>query len=416
MKRSILIVDDEKAIIQHVKTLLTSFGYQPDFISRPEFVINRLEHQRVSLILLDINMPGVDGITVLSQLKSNSRFSDIPVIMMTADTNMETLEKCFQKGAEDYITKPIQELVLKARVKSSLDRFVYMQQINSQMEEIRAQQEELMAQKEILEERNRLITESINYARRIQHNMFPSKDKLNSYLSEYFVLNMPRDIVSGDFYWLSHVQEPNSSKLFFIVADCTGHGVPAAFMTFIGASLLHEIIENRKIYEPTKILYALNRGINLLLKQEGDGSYYQEGMDLALCTFQKGNNGSYKVNYTGAKMPVFVYRADERKVEKYRTSGSSIGGEIIRPFEEIEFSLNKDDIIYMSSDGYRDQNDSNRQRLGSQRFLGLLEEIGELPLYQQKRMLIQSLREHMEGEDQRDDILIFGTKASVLLD
>ena len=143
MEGKILIVDDERTVIQQVKTLLDGFGYKSGFIPKADFLFKRLDSGPVDLILLDINMPGIDGITMLKRLKEHTEYSKIPVIMMTGDTNAETLQTCFTYGAADYITKPIGELILKSRVKSVIESREYIHKIQTQHEMLLQRMEEI---------------------------------------------------------------------------------------------------------------------------------------------------------------------------------------------------------------------------------------------------------------------------------
>lgn len=125
----ILIVDDEKSVVKQVRILLQTYGYTASFLLKPEMLFQRLEHEVFDLILLDVNMPTIDGVTLLKHIKENQKYLHIPVIMLTADTNDQMLEKCFQAGAIDYINKPISELVLKNRINSSLSTHQYIQKL-----------------------------------------------------------------------------------------------------------------------------------------------------------------------------------------------------------------------------------------------------------------------------------------------
>jgi|GEM_PF-2646659 len=159
--KQILIVDDDRQVIKQVSTLLRSMGYIYGFIPRPEFLFKRLRDESFDLILMDINMPGVDGITLLKQLKVHPDYQDIDVIMMTGDTDGETLAKCFECGATDYITKPINELVLKARVKAALEKKAHIAEIRNQKKLLTEKQDIIAEQNNKLREYNVQLEEKV---------------------------------------------------------------------------------------------------------------------------------------------------------------------------------------------------------------------------------------------------------------
>ena len=196
------------------------------------------------------------------------------------------------------------------------------------------------------------------------------------------------------------------------VVDCTGHGVPGAFMSLIGNRILNEIVNEKKIYNPAQILEFLNVGVQVALKQ--DETDNNDGMDVCLCRIEYKNGNNTEICFAGAKSPLYYYNKKNNKIERIAGSRKSIGG--IRSkrskvfYETKTVNLKKEDIIYLISDGYIDQNAPDRQKLGSNRFTEILNNIKDKDLNNQKEILENELKTHMQKEEQRDDITIVGIK------
>ncbi|MBN2520487.1 MAG: SpoIIE family protein phosphatase, partial [Bacteroidales bacterium] len=263
---------------------------------------------------------------------------------------------------------------------------------------------------EIVNKQNLHIKSSIEYAKTIQNSILPIDKNLKKYF-ETFIIYRPRDIVSGDFYWFTTEKDKGGKEMvYFAVVDCTGHGVPGAFMSLIGSRLLNEIVNEKKILNPSQILEFLNVGIQLSLRQ--DETDNNDGMDICLCRLQKAENEKYKLIFSGAKRPLYIYNNDNTSIERISGARKSIGG--IRAkrsklfYTNYETTVKKGDILYLSSDGYVDQNAPDRKKLGSLRLKQLLEEIKNLQLNSQKQRLEHELEQHMQKEEQRDDITFIG--------
>ena len=221
------------------------------------------------------------------------------------------------------------------------------------------------------------------------------------------MLFRPKDIVSGDFYWYSYAD----SMSFVAVVDCTGHGVPGAFMSMIGTQLLNKIVNEDKIYSPAQILVELDEGVRWALKQETSNN--QDGMDTCLCKIEKLDNIETKITFSGAKRPLFYYKFKENKLNRIVGSRRSIGGNVHNDkiiFENNAITLQNNDVIYLTTDGYVDQNNENRKRLGTKRLKNIIIEIANKKLNEQKQILETELDNWQQKEYQRDDITIIGVK------
>lgn len=257
-----------------------------------------------------------------------------------------------------------------------------------------------------LETKNKDITDSINYARKIQDAILPTKEQLASTLNQHFVLYLPRDIVSGDFYWHYHLKDETQDKVFLAAVDCTGHGVPGAFMSMIGYSALNKIITDFNITHTDEILNALQNEIYLSLKQERNEN--KDGMDIALCMWDKKNN---LLEFSGAQNPLVYYKNDERIVIK--GDNISIGGhyEIDRKFSRHTVDITQDMTVYLFSDGFHDQfGGENNKKFKKSRLFGTFDVIHSSPLIEQKQVLLETFFKWKQTEEQLDDVIVLGFK------
>ena len=267
-----------------------------------------------------------------------------------------------------------------------------------------------------IQNKNRNITDSIRYAQTIQQAVLPSPERMSQYLTDYFVLFRPKDIVSGDFYWFSHID----NYTFIATVDCTGHGVPGAFMSMIGHSILNEIVNEKKIFDPSEILEQLNIQVRKALKQERQSKgendrANDDGMDIAFCRL-KYKDSYTEVAFTGAKRP-FIYTLPDsyngKEAFYLRGDNKTIGGvrnKLDKNFSSQFIDLPKGSMIYLTTDGYADQNDTKQEKFGTPKLLRLLQEISDLKLYEQKAKMEQALDLHQRGEEQRDDISMIGIR------
>jgi serine phosphatase RsbU (regulator of sigma subunit) len=260
---------------------------------------------------------------------------------------------------------------------------------------------------EVINQRNRSITDSIRYAETIQKAMLPSEKDMQEILGDYFVFYKPKDVVSGDFYWLSKIGD----KTFVAVVDCTGHGVPGAFMSMISISLLHEAVNQQDIFEPSAILNHINYEIRNALKQ--DESRNRDGMDLVLCKIEQQNNAgnlTNKVTFAGAKRPLFY--SENGVICEIKGTRKNIGGnqKQIHTFEQTEIFLADGEMLYLSTDGYSDQANEKRENFGVLRFVAFLQTLIAKPIKEQKLAIIHTLATHQGYVEQRDDITVMGIR------
>ena len=283
--------------------------------------------------------------------------------------------------------------------------------IETQKEEINKQALSVHILNEQLSRNNKKMMDSIRYAHTIQDSVLPTTETLTTLFRDCFVIYKPKDIVSGDFYWLAYVPQKDKEFIFLAVIDCTGHGVSGAFMSMIGNALLNEIINKKKIYVTASILEEMDRGIREVLRQNETAN--DDGMDVCLCKFIQ-NFEETKVIFTGAKRPLFHHKESENRINILKGDARSLGGgkknKKKRDFAEQKLYLKAGDTLYLTTDGFIDQANENNEKFGTQRFIETLHEIAYLSMPEQQQILEKSLLEHQQTAEQRDDISLIGIR------
>ncbi len=297
-------------------------------------------------------------------------------------------------------------IIHKLREKKLLyDKKVLEQKVKERTLEIQEQKEEIEVQRDEILKQKEDITDSITYASRIQRAMLPMHEHFDKSFDEYFIFYKPRDIVSGDFYWIAE----DSEKIYFTAADCTGHGVPGAFMSMLGISSLNEIISgDKKKLTAASILNLLREKIKFSLHQTGKEGETKDGMDLALCILHK---QTMQLEYAGAFNPLYHFR--NGKLKEYKADRMPIG---IYHMEKETFTNHKitikpGDTIYIFSDGYADQFGGKAQaKFKTTNLKKLLSKIVSQPMHQQRKILEEKFDQWKGSLDQVDDIIVIGIK------
>lgn len=320
--------------------------------------------------------------------------------------------------AQEEMIRQLQENEkLKDKVNRELEA-----KVRERTKEISEQKEEIESQRDLLHEQKQEITDSINYAQRIQLAVLPSEETLREYLPDYFVLFKPRDIVSGDFYWIKQVK----NFTLVVAADCTGHGVPGAFMSMLGISFLNELVSRTRLDSAGVILDRLRNKVKTTLKQEGRSEEQKDGMDLSLAILDSESN---EIQYAGAFNPLFIVRRKDTKPRNELVSFSlsesethwlvEIKGdrqpiaihENETDFQTHRIRLDKGDTLYMFSDGYPDQmGGAGGKKFMVRKFKQLLLSIQGETMPAQKEILDKTLQEWQQNVQQVDDILVFGIR------
>jgi len=291
----------------------------------------------------------------------------------------------------------------------------------SQSMAIHKEKEKIHEIKVEIELKHREVIDSVNYAKRIQEAILPSLTEISVCFPESFVLFKPKNIVSGDFYWFSQ----KDGKKIIASIDCTGHGVPGAFMSVIGSTLLNQIVNEKGITDPAEILDQLNKGVNHSLHQTQTGSESRDGMDAAICCFdsqphplpplqlERGLRGEVglKLQYAGANRSLYYIKnnvLEETKADKFPIGGLDYND--LKKFTTHTFEINKSDTFYISTDGFADQFGLNNKKLKTKKFKEILLSIQNKSMDEQKEFLDIFIENWRENLEQTDDILIIGIR------
>ena len=284
-------------------------------------------------------------------------------------------------------------------------------EIEDQKVEIEAQRDEISGQKKFVEEQrdhialqNKEITDSILYAKRIQQAVLPGKKSLEKTLPEHFILFKPRDIVSGDFYWV----EKSEERIVVCAADCTGHGVPGAFMSLLGLTFLNEIVNHEGIVKASRILDRLRMNIIRSMSHKDEAEQARDGMDVALVVIDSQLD---ILEYAGAFNPLVILRKGE--LIEYKADKMPIGKHVGEegPFTNHKIQLEQGDMIYLYSDGFPDQFGGEKgSKYKARPFKRLLTRISDEPANTQLDLLEMEFNSWKGKEDQVDDVLVMGIR------
>ncbi len=410
----ILIVDDISKSLEVLKAILSITDYKLYTSKSGQEALHLLQRKNIDLILLDISMPDMDGFEVCRRIKKDPKTEEIPVIFITARTEVDDIVKGFEVGGIDYINKPVNAEELLQRVKTHLKAKLQRDIIIEQNNELKKYNKRINLLAQELKEKNKELISSINYAKFIQRATMPSEQYLSQYLPENFIIYIPRDIVSGDFYWIKQIKE----QIIVAAVDCTGHGVPGALLSMLGITYLNEIVANyhsTKEIQANDILNFLRDRIKGTLSQEDSDRPTRDGMDIALGII---DIHSKKMQYAGAHNPLYLIRyiEEENKYElhHYKADAMPIASHLReRPFTNNYIQLKANDQIYMFSDGYIDQfGGEYGHKFFAKKFKRLLLKNASKSLQEQKQILLETYEQWKGYFPQIDDILVIGFKIS----
>jgi len=360
--------------------------------------------------------------TLISEIQKTSSIKDFEVKLKkqksgeVIDCLLSTV-KIFDEVQNDYLyqgiirditAKKVAEQTLKQSLSDLDNANESLISLNNNLEELVHERTfQLNKEKEIVEVQNLEIKRSIQYAKRIQASILPTQSYIRQTLPDSFIYYHPKDIVSGDFYWFTQI----GHKAVIAAVDCTGHGVPGAFMSIIGYTALNYIINDRKILEPSIILKELDKQVTMSINQQGSNiENSTDGMELGICVidFQ-----TKKIEYSGANRPMYVCTNNE--LHKITTSKSSIGGDRDHSgkkiFKTYRHQFNDGDLFYLLSDGYVDQFGGPKgKKFMSKNIIHLIQAIKHLPMRDQGKLFEKNIIDWKGNEDQVDDILVIGVR------
>lgn len=282
-----------------------------------------------------------------------------------------------------------------------------LQQYNNQLQRFN---EEISHQKEIIEEKNRDIMDSIKYAKRIQEAILPAHETMAASIRDFFVMYRPKDIVSGDFYWSLPVTENGKNKILFAAVDCTGHGVPGAFVSIVGYNGLNRAVKEYNLYQPAAILDKLNELVEETFKQQGSTNI-KDGMDITLCSLEYLPDGTAQLSFAAANNPLWLFRQGNHW-EEMKADKQPIGAYLDRkPFTQHDIKLEKGDCVYVFSDGFADQFGGDKgKKYKYSRLRDFILTMHNVSMNEQKELLTAEIVKWTGNLEQLDDQCIIGVR------
>ncbi len=384
MKNSDIFSNIEKDILKKIALSLIDIKLEVN-----EIVFQKGEKGDAMYIIIDGELAVYDKNHIFTILKKKDTFGEYSLIDSSVrSASVRTLKKT-------HLLKLNQNIflnILENNFKTTLNIF---HSLIKRVKDKDLLEENLVKQK-------KEITDSINYASLIQKAVFSPKELIDKLLKSYFILYEPKDIVSGDFYWVNK----KNNKIVVIAADCTGHGVPGAFMSMLGISFLNEIINKLENPKANEILNLLRKTVKKSLRQTGKYGEARDGIDMALCIIDFEN---LELEFAGANNPLILIRKDELLEVKPDKMPIGIHFREKESFTNNKLEIKKDDRIYLFSDGYYDQFGGKRGRkFLKKNFKKLLKSIYKKKMEEQKIILKNSLNNWKKNYEQIDDILVFG--------
>ncbi|MCB9225021.1 MAG: response regulator [Crocinitomicaceae bacterium] len=442
-KPTIICVDDERMILNSLRSQLrrhlgTNFSVET-VESGDEalelFIELRDDGYPIPVIISDQIMPGMKGDELLSKL--NKLDASVKKILLTGQASIEAVGNAINNASlYRYMSKPWEIEDLNLTVTEAINSFFKENELRKSekareelINELKAVNESLeekvLQRTQTLEQKNRDITSSINYAKLIQDSILPSKEKIKNVLPDSFVLYQPKDIVSGDFYWVNHNKEMD--KIYFSVADSTGHGVPGAFMSIIGSSLFNEAVKTDTFIKPNEIFNHVRDGIIKVLNQKQTAQ--KDGIDAAMVSFDKVKRTLY---FSGAFNPLYLIRNSSQPLV-------TIDGSVIEPDMDLDgkklYAINGDkqplahhadandgftvhklqaekgDEVFLFSDGFVDQfGGALNKKYMRKRFKQLLLSVFGKPNHEQESTLLKEFNNWKGQFEQVDDICVMGVR------
>jgi serine phosphatase RsbU (regulator of sigma subunit) len=302
------------------------------------------------------------------------------------------------------INYAIAVFIVVALIYLAILQFWVLLRTRKHLSEMKSAYSEIEIQRSELQLRNKDLTDSLNYARRIQAALLPSEHHIRRIFPDYFIYYRPKHIVSGDFYWFSE----RDDKYFIAAADCTGHGVPGALMSMIGLELINKIINEMKVDDSDQVLLTMNRELeSAFFKEESGKPIIKDGIEMSICIIDKKTR---VMEFSGAFLPVYIVR-DDKLIEIKGDKKNVVQSFAMVSFNRSTFTLQEGDLLYLFSDGYADQfGGPENKKFMYRRLRHILLTISKYPLPDQQRILDETIDSWMEGHDQIDDMMILGVR------
>lgn len=413
----------------------SSFSYNENYLSFSSLAVCLTNPKDV---LYQYKLEGFDADWISPAPSNNITYSNLPpgdyTFMVKASNGENTWNRepatysftisppfwetlWFRISAGVFILAVIISIITLRERSLKKEKKILEEKVTERTRELREEKEVVEKQNREIQKKNLNITESIGYAKRIQQAILPSIDIVNTLLPDSFIFYKPKDIVSGDFYWIHGY----GNKVLFAAVDCTGHGVPGAFMSIIGHNILEQITREQKLHEPAMLLNTLASEVSNSLRKSSSATL-KDGMDIALCSIDKttntlqfaaAGNSLYIINPKRASWPKESSRFhDNLPGTEIKADKQSIGAQTTnKPFTNHRLELQKGDMLYIFSDGYADQKGGkDKKKFYYAPFRKMLCDIYDLPLSDQRKHLKETIINWMDDTEQYDDMLIFGVK------
>ncbi|MBF0118103.1 MAG: fused response regulator/phosphatase [Desulfobacterales bacterium] len=366
----ILVVDDENSVCEYVKFLLNGLGYEAGYITKPQFLMPRLDYEDYDLILLDFHMGETKGLDLLKVLKNHSVFHKIPVIMLTGENSDSIFARCFEEGAVDYIHKPINKTIFKSRVKNALDLRDYIK---------------------LIAEKNEQMETELQLAKKAQKSICSAIPDLS--YANIDLIYRPYHEVSGDYYFFS---VDSKQDLHIFLGDATGHGVSAAFITMMAHIGLADTNENCL---PDDII----KKMNYLMSGRIEIGKFMTAIDLSVS-----QNGI--LNFCNAAHPsLLVIPKNNEEIISFSERGLAIGimAEEIIPYKLCSYQLEPFDKVILYTDGLLDWEDKSNNHFGEERLFSFLKQNRKLPIKELNIQLVKRVEDFSCGKP-NDDLTLLG--------
>ena len=393
---SILLVDDLDDNLFSLNAILKSEGYLIDKARSGEEALEKAKLTIYDCIVLDVQMPEMDGFEVAKRLSKNIQTESIPILFLSAlGSDKEKVLQGLEAGAVDFIGKPPDPLILKAKIRNCVSQSIRAKEKNKKLNVLNSKFESL-------QNYTGDVSASFRYAQNIQQAILPNNQSVSQGFKDNFIIFQPKESIGGDFYYFKNL----GTKIIFGVGDCTGHGAPGAMMSMMSVNILNNIIVKRSITQPKDILKAMTMDFISTFQNENNSAIIQDGLEISICLYDLSQE---KLFYSGAGGRVFVY--ENKDLKKIRGTSDGISGtsssDLI--FEEHEFDTGNGLKLYLLSDGILDQfgGEKGKKYLSSRLEKSILTCVDE-PMTKQEIYFRETLKNWMGGWKQIDDITLLG--------
>jgi len=400
--QKVLIIDSNPQICREIETAMMGEHYSILKAGNYEEAMHLITTQQVSRIILGTNSAGAESYQFIQKVSEQTRGKNAMICHLTdSDTGHSNFPSTVSELTQFSISRSSDINHLREKFRS-----VDLDSRNESGDKVESLLDEVFG---TLKDYTAEMTSSIRYARQIQKALLPGEHTLRRVIDS-FVFNSPKNIVSGDFFWFTI----RYGRVILAVADCTGHGVPAALLSIIGHDMLNSIVNEKNITEPAQILKQMNQRVQRIFENgESGSSAINDGMDIAIISIDP---EARTIDFAGARRPLTGFVNGEPIKIKGDVHSIGIHSPVSSEFTQHKISFGSDDIFYLGSDGFSDQfgGDSNK-KIGSKKFEQFLSTLRFFPLNEQKRRAETFFHEWKKHYEQTDDVLLLGIKPGSLI-